>query len=442
MKEIDNFINRNYTQGRQGLDMLLFFVVHTYNGKGTSLKNWFQNNNLGVSSTDAVWKDGTVEHLVRDEDTAHHAGNWWVNVRSIGIEHQDDGNPNDSARTDELYEATCQNIAKKAFRIGHKVLNESNIKPHSDFTSTGCPAALDINRIRRRSNEILQSMLAPQVPEWKKNAIDIGLRNYKVQKDVNLYDISDGRVIKSFPKGTDIGVRYEYNGFLITEYSYNNEFDSGFKKSDLEFTLPPTWYVNEVSDDKTTLLLATEIEAEALDFFEDITDVGTFELKKNEELIKFKTNEPPVEFTIVHTRGEDKQSEIHLDAHKAYERFEDLKAMLIAGDILELFEGSNLINSYKKPMENPVPTPAQPVLTVETLSERLQNSFSYAVPVQLLTGALGVIIAYNNPAMPTEVVFAYTTIAGIFINVGYAIARFIGSKMVLVKDAETKLPVK
>lgn len=68
-------------------------------------------------------------------------------------------------------------------------------------------------------------------------------------------------------------------------------------------------------------------------------------------------------------------------------------------------------------------------LSVETLSDRLQSSFSYAVPVQILTGAMGVIIAYNYPEMPTEVVFAYSTIIGIFANVGYAVARFLGSKI-------------
>lgn len=238
MREINNFITRNYTQGRPGLDMLPFFVLHTYNGAGTSLKNWFQNNNLGVSSNDAAWKDGTIEHLVRDEDTSHANGNWWANVRSITIEHQDDGNPGDSARTNELYEATCQNIAQKAFRIGHKVLNESNIKPHSDFTSTGCPGALDIGRIRRRANEILQSMLAPAIPEWKKNAKDLGLKNYTVEKEVNLIDISDGAIVKTFPKGSIVGVRYQYKDFLITEYSYNNTFDNGFKVADLEYKEP------------------------------------------------------------------------------------------------------------------------------------------------------------------------------------------------------------
>lgn len=235
MNIVEHYITRNYTQGRPGLDMTPFFVVHTYNGKGTFLNGWFQNNNLGVSSNNAALKDGTIERLVRREDTAHHAGNWWANVRSIGIEHQDDGNPSDSARTNELYEATCQDIAQVAFELGHKVLNESNIKPHWEFSSTGCPGGLDINRIRQRSNEILQAKLAPAIPDWKKNAKDVGLKNYKVQKNVDLIDISDGRVIKTVPKGSDIGVRYEYNGFLITEYSYNNTFDNGFKKEDLEY---------------------------------------------------------------------------------------------------------------------------------------------------------------------------------------------------------------
>lgn len=73
-------------------------------------------------------------------------------------------------------------------------------------------------------------------------------------------------------------------------------------------------------------------------------------------------------------------------------------------------------------------------ITVESLSERLQNSVSYAVPVQLLTSALGIILSYHNPEMPVEVVFAYSTIVGISLNVVYAVLRFLGAKLVKEKN--------
>lgn len=236
-------INRNYTSGRPGSAGILFIIIHTYNGAGRSLFNWFQNNNLGVSAHKAQFKDGNGEVYVRREDTSHGAGNWWANIHGLNKEHQDDGNPSDSARTDALYEQTCQDIAQEAYELGWRVLNESNIKPHWEFTSTGCPGGLDINRIRRRSNEILQTYYAPQIPEWKKNAKDIGLKTFTIQKNVDLIDISDGRIIKTFPKGTVITVRYLYNNFYITEYSYNSEIDSGLRKEGMEYQEPTNLYV-------------------------------------------------------------------------------------------------------------------------------------------------------------------------------------------------------
>lgn len=231
-------ISRNYTQGRPGSSGILFFIIHTYNGAGRTLYNWFQNNNLGVSAHKAGFKDGNGEIYVRREDTSHGAGNWWANIHGLNKEHQDDGNPSDSARTNELYEGTCQDIAQEAYEMGWKVLNESNVKPHWDFAGTGCPGGLDIDRIRRRSNEILQAKLAPVIPDWKKNAKDIGYKTFTIQKDVQLIDISDGRIIKTFPKGTVITVRYLFNDFYITEYSFNAEIDSGMRKADMEYQEP------------------------------------------------------------------------------------------------------------------------------------------------------------------------------------------------------------
>lgn len=219
MSTTDKLIPKNFTRGRKGLDMPLFYVVHTYNGKGRSLYNWFATNKFGVSAHTARFKDGNGENYVSRNDTAHHAGNFWANVRSIGIEHQDDAVPSDNIRTDALYEQTAQDIATDALSRGHKILNASNIKPHSDFTKTGCPGALDINRIRARANEILQAAINNVIPEWKKNCLPLETeRIYIIEKDVVLYDISDNSKVKSFNKGEEIKVAYILNNYYITKY--------------------------------------------------------------------------------------------------------------------------------------------------------------------------------------------------------------------------------
>lgn len=285
----EQYISANHTKGRPGLDMLIFFIVHTYNGKGRSLKNYFQTNSLGVSAHEARFLDGKGEQYVRDEDTSHGAGNWWANVRGYNIEHQDNGNPSDIVRTAEQYEGTSQRIAKKAYKFGHKVLNSSNIKPHWEFSSTGCPGGLDIERIRRRSNELLQLILTPPdtTPKWKKEAIDLGPLTFKAQKDIHFVNIENGSVIKTFPEGTEITVRYFSNNYYITEYSYNNTISAGFFKHDVEYIKPDEIvYVvlmgDEVKEDKWRYSEQADAEAHF--------DEKVLSLKEGEEISLIKWN--------------------------------------------------------------------------------------------------------------------------------------------------------
>lgn len=154
MNITERLIQRNYSQGRFGASVQVV-VGHTYNGKGTYLDGWFNNPIAQVSSHYSILKSGEIVRYVKEEDTAWHAGNWDANIHTIGIEHQDDGNPNDKERTNELYESTAQLIADIYRRYGLDIENRALIKPHKEYASTGCPAALDIDRIRQRVYEIL-----------------------------------------------------------------------------------------------------------------------------------------------------------------------------------------------------------------------------------------------------------------------------------------------
>lgn len=147
-------ITRNYTAGREG-GRVLAILIHTYNGKGRSLYNWFQNNNTGVSAHYAVFLDGGNEQYVREEDRAHHAGHLWWNKVTIGIEHQDNGNPQDSVRTNELYATSARLCFDILVRHGHRVANEHTIKPHNEASATGCPGGLDIARIRKETQNYM-----------------------------------------------------------------------------------------------------------------------------------------------------------------------------------------------------------------------------------------------------------------------------------------------
>lgn len=142
-----NFIDRNYTKGRGGKSPE-FVVIHTYGGPGTNLYPWFNNPVSKVSAHFSVEYSGLVRQYVREEDTAWHAGNFDVNQRSIGIEHQDNGDAGNVERTDKLYESSISLIVEIYKKYGWDTKNKGLIKPHNEFVDRACPGGLSLERIR------------------------------------------------------------------------------------------------------------------------------------------------------------------------------------------------------------------------------------------------------------------------------------------------------
>lgn len=178
---VKRFVTNNFSKGRQGY-LVRRIILHTYDGRGTSLFNWFNNPESRTSAHYAVFKNGTVEQYVKENNTAWHAGTATNsnrpnnNLESIGIEHQDDGRPSDNSRTEALYEASAKLIADICERRGIPVRLlkrsekwESGISLHNYYAARACPGGLDANRIVTRAAEILTSKSeeseAPSVPD-------------------------------------------------------------------------------------------------------------------------------------------------------------------------------------------------------------------------------------------------------------------------------------
>lgn len=64
-----------------------FVVIHDIEGSALDAINTFHDVNSSVSVHYVVDSDGTVYQMVHDTDIAYHAGNYWYNQRSVGIEH-------------------------------------------------------------------------------------------------------------------------------------------------------------------------------------------------------------------------------------------------------------------------------------------------------------------------------------------------------------------
>ena len=77
-----------YESANRPIDFPVSFVaIHDIEGTVQNAFNVFQNPKSSVSIHYIVGTDGTVYQLLHDKDIAYHAGNYWYNQRSIGIEH-------------------------------------------------------------------------------------------------------------------------------------------------------------------------------------------------------------------------------------------------------------------------------------------------------------------------------------------------------------------
>ncbi len=209
----------NYRKGRQGRKPVAI-VDHITAGYMPGCLSWMQNPAAQSSAHYLVTKDGRILQLVKDEDTAWHAGavnkpTWPLydgsnpNRYTIGIEHE--GQPNEPL-TEAQYEATL--LLHEHLTLKHGIpIDKNHIIGHYRIDSVNrpnCPGPAfpwgrlfnDLGRGGRMSME---------VPKWKKDAlrwaeqtgivqegthqagatVDIGtlcaiLKNYTEQLDVKI----------------------------------------------------------------------------------------------------------------------------------------------------------------------------------------------------------------------------------------------------------------
>ena len=137
----DLILSTHMTKGRQGhkVDKI---VVHHNAGNLTARQIYDVWQTREASAHYQVDANGRISQHVWDTDTAWHTGDWASNLTSIGVEHADI-----SSSPWMLSEATLDNGAHLVaalcvhFGLGRPQWRV-NVFPHSDFTSTSCPASL------------------------------------------------------------------------------------------------------------------------------------------------------------------------------------------------------------------------------------------------------------------------------------------------------------
>lgn len=130
----------NSDSNRKKIDLV---VIHWF-GTGTlkSADARFQNPNSAVSAHYGI-SGNTIFQWVKEERVAYHAGNYEVNQRSIGIEHDA---TQDHPATEETYKTSAALISRICERYNIP-LDSDHIVPHYKFKATKWPGSIDINKL-------------------------------------------------------------------------------------------------------------------------------------------------------------------------------------------------------------------------------------------------------------------------------------------------------
>jgi N-acetylmuramoyl-L-alanine amidase/IPT/TIG domain len=214
----------NYLAGRAGHSMQFvdasdpsYVVIHTMVGTIASADGRFNSPAAQVSAHYGVGLDGRVVQWVGEPDTAFHAGNWEMNLNSIGIEHEDNGDFN-GPRSDGLYGASSSLVADICGRYGIPI-NRAYVIRHNEVpgSSTGCPDALDIDRIVAMAAGTWRDprvAIAPVPPTYPLadnppagTTIEVAIQGAAVIADAHWFSGPNGQDMGPAPSGASVTVQ-------------------------------------------------------------------------------------------------------------------------------------------------------------------------------------------------------------------------------------------
>lgn len=135
--------NTNFAMGRSGNPITLI-VDHWTDASLESAVARFQRYDERLSAHYIVGQTGRIVQMVREEDTAYHAGKLQINYISIGIEHE--ASPT-LPPTDKQYAASAWLHARLAAKYGIRLEEGVTVLPHKAIVPTACPGTLSITRI-------------------------------------------------------------------------------------------------------------------------------------------------------------------------------------------------------------------------------------------------------------------------------------------------------
>jgi N-acetyl-anhydromuramyl-L-alanine amidase AmpD len=110
-----------------------YIIIHDTEGSYESSISWFQDPQSYVSAHYLIRSsDGQVTQMVKDKDVAWHAGNWYTNMHSIGIEHEGFAADGGSWYTEAMYQSSAK-LVKYLAKKYNIPLDREHIIGHEQF---------------------------------------------------------------------------------------------------------------------------------------------------------------------------------------------------------------------------------------------------------------------------------------------------------------------
>lgn len=215
MRWLDPAWSPNYYPGMNDVQGI---VIH--HAAGTSIEAvaaTFSHASRQASAHYAVELD-KAQQYVRESDGAWHAGDWWANTHTIGIENVNATGDPDWLVDERTIETCCELMAEIAARHGLYPLKRNvNVWGHRDFQATYCPGVLydRLDWMCARANAIYEVGINGDDEEDDDMSI-LTYKNHEMNGDKDVYQLL-----------TDIHENTEYGG--IASLGYKNKRMNGEK---------------------------------------------------------------------------------------------------------------------------------------------------------------------------------------------------------------------
>lgn len=143
---------------RAKIDRIIIHHNATTN-KNVAINTWLAS---GAAQTSAHYEvaDNEIIGIVGEGTTAWHSGDYYMNARSIGIEHKNATGAPTWTISEATYVSSAKLVADIAKRYGFAP-DATHVIPHSQVHPTACPGGIDMNKLRSMSMKIYNGGSVP-----------------------------------------------------------------------------------------------------------------------------------------------------------------------------------------------------------------------------------------------------------------------------------------